>query len=97
MPFPFKNGICADFKSGTAALACASSSNAKGCWSYDGSKWIMVGSTQNDHLDGAISSFNGGAIIVGGYRDRRGSTEFFDESGKVSFIFQNSLFKWNRW
>jgi len=80
MPFPFRNGICADFKSGMAALACAASSNAKGCWSYDGSKWIMVGSTQNDHFDGAISSFNGGAIIVGGYRDRRGSTEFFDES-----------------
>ena len=86
MPFPFRNGICADFKSGTAALACASNSNAKGCWSYDGSKWVMVGSTQNDHFTGAISSFNGGAIIVGGYRDRRGSTEFFDESGMVFLI-----------
>jgi len=80
MPFPFRNGICSDFKSGTAALACAASSNAKGCWAYDGSQWLMVGSTQNDHYNGAISSFNGGAIIVGGYRDRRGSTEFFDES-----------------
>jgi len=80
MPFPFRNGRCADFKSGTAAIACASSNNAKGCWAYDGSKWSMVGSTQNDHYNGAVSSFNGGAIIVGGYRDRRGSTEFFDES-----------------
>ena len=86
MPFPFRNGICADFKSGTAAIACAANSNAKGCWSYDGSNWNMVGSTQNDHFAGAISSFNGGAIIVGGYRDRRGSTEFFDESGKVFLI-----------
>ena len=57
----------------------------KGCWSYDGSKWSMVGSTQNDHYNGAISSFQGGAIIVGGYRDRRGSTEFFDDSVKIYY------------
>ena len=30
MPFPFRNGRCADYKSGTAAIACAASSNAKG-------------------------------------------------------------------
>ena len=30
MPFPFRNGRCADYKAGTAAIACAASSNAKG-------------------------------------------------------------------
>lgn len=80
LPFAFRNGACTTVSDNTGALACASLDDPYACWKFDGSNWAKVGGPKNDHQTGSMAPYNGGAIIIAGYKDRTGSTEFWDQS-----------------
>jgi len=79
LPFSFRDGACAAI-SDHSALACSPLDNPYGCWKFDGSKWDIVGGTQNDHTTATMAAYQNGAVIIAGYKDRTGSTEFWDSN-----------------
>lgn len=90
LQFEMRNGACVTY-SEDYALLCASYSDPVGCQSFDGEKYTRTGSTVKNHYTGGMAAFNGGAIIVAGYKDRTGSTEFFDPNEPIQTMWQEKM------